>query len=152
MPRGKAQPAPVEAPYAHLADADIKPMYQEFTDWLTEQVGVEVDARTVQISNILRRQFQQSEVNQERMAGRREEREALLAARAEKRDKRDAAKAEREGAKAGKAAASKTPAKKAAPAPAKKAPAKKAAPAPARKGRGRQLASVPAATEEEEPF
>ena len=152
------QPEQNEAPYAHLADADIKTMYQEFADWLEEQTGVEMDVRTVQISNILRRQFQQSDVNQARMASRREERDALLAEREQRKSQRDANKAEREGAKAAKtktpakAPAGKPAAKAAATGPAKR-PTKKAAPAPARKPRGRQLASVPAAsTEEEEPF
>jgi hypothetical protein len=125
-----------EPPLALFADKPVTAVTQSYVDWIKENVGVDVDPQSVQISASLRRQFQKSETNQQRIAEAAERNEAEAEARAQRAEEREQRKAEREAAKAAKAAEPKAekpaPAAKAKAAPAvKAAPAKRAAAKPA---------------------
>jgi len=48
------------APRAEYATKDVTPLMQEYADWLTEQTGYPVDARSVFIGSALRVAFQKA--------------------------------------------------------------------------------------------
>lgn len=130
-----------EPPLAAFADKPVTAVTQSYVDWIKQEVGVDVDPQSVQISASLRRQFQKSDMNQARIAEAAERNEAEAEARAQRAEEREAKRAEREAAKAAKAAEPK--AEKAAPV--KKAPAAKVAAKPAAKPAAKTAAAKPAA-------
>lgn len=129
----KATTKKATAPKADLLDREPTAMHTSYADWITEQTGYEVDAKSIQLGTLLRGEYQKSDVNQALMASRAEERAAEAEAREQKKEEREAAKEEKAAKAAEKKAAAKEaksaekPAAKKA-APAKKAPAAKKAP------------------------
>lgn len=74
-------------------------LHESFAKWLTEQTGIEVDLKTVQLVTVLRMDFQASEVNQKDLAARKANAEAKRKGAAErKRARLEKALAELKGA------------------------------------------------------
>lgn len=139
---GRRVAAKGEPSLASYAEKDITPVTQDYIDWLKAETGYDVDPLSVQLSSVLRGNFQKSEGNQARIARRAEERVAEAEAREEAKAAREQAKAERDEARAARAAEPKAekavktaPTKAAAKPAAKKAPAAPAKPAVASRRR-----------------
>ena len=56
------------APRAAQAAKPITPLMADYVAWLKKETGYEVDPTSVQLSGVLRAEFQKSEGNQRRMA------------------------------------------------------------------------------------
>jgi hypothetical protein len=82
MPRKAAVTEPEvdetdEAPdYTVYADKDITPTMEDFHEWLEQEVGIELDLRSVALGGTLRMEFQKSQFNKDRRAQRQAERAA----------------------------------------------------------------------------
>lgn len=121
------------APLAHRVPATVSPLIAEYSRWLQEQTGVEIDAMSVYLGSQLRSLHQKTPENQARLAQAAKDRAAQDAAKA-------ARKIEREAAAVKKAAEPKVEKV----APAKKAPAK-AVPATKAPARRRPTKAAPVA-------
>jgi sRNA-binding protein len=79
------------APKSALAAKPITPVMEAYVAWIKEQTGYDVDPMSVQLSGILRGEFQKSPGNQSRIA----EANARVAAEKVARAQRAAARAEK---------------------------------------------------------
>jgi hypothetical protein len=82
MPTTKKQPA-----QAHRATQPITPVMQELVKYIEAQTGYKADPMSVQLSGLLRGEFQKSPGNQARLAAQTERVAAEKAARAERASK-----------------------------------------------------------------
>lgn len=142
--RTKAAAKPKAAPRAALLEKEPTQLHTDFVDYIRSETGyTDVDPKTVQLSVLLRMDFQRSEQNQARISASKAGKQEAIAARQAKKAEREAARLEKQAAKEAKANEPKAekPAKAAKPEPVSKAPAKKA---PARR---RAAKKAPAAAE-----
>jgi hypothetical protein len=140
-----------EAPKANLLEKDISGITVPFTDYIESVTGYRPNERDVQLASVLRREFQNSEGNQARLAEAAQRKITDAEAREQRKLDREAAKEQREidrAAKAEEREAAKA-AKAAEPKPEKPAAKAKAAPAakakPAAKVAAKPAAAKPAA-------
>lgn len=71
-----------------LAEKAPTDLHKNFAKWITEQTGVEVDLKTVQLAVSLRMEFQASPENQKHLAARKAEAKKQAAERAKKQRER----------------------------------------------------------------
>lgn len=131
---------------ARYAEKNVTPVIDLYADWIEQEVGITLtakDRKILYIGSALRGEFQKSDLNQDRIATRKEEIEAEEQAREERRQERAEKRAAKETAAKSKstapakktAAASKSaPAKKTGKTSGKTAPASRRRPAPTGKG------------------